>query len=495
MKSSSHGTSRWRIRSARKKTAPFRTPTRNRSRPRSRARSRSPSSLDAVGELVALDEDPADGRVAHLSRYVSAARAGDRNAIGRERARRPRHPHDLAAGLDHRHRAALLARDLPVGEQVLERLRAAEPGGAHPVARLPRADGRRRRRPRPPSPPDRASTSQSPKRTRPGSGSAPAAAAAGARRSARAPYSTTARSPLPDVERHRAAALAPARAARSARTGAPAQAARSTSRPSAGRQRRDLRPRSSVSARQQRVERLRLVAQQAARSPRSSAPPPGAIRSSSGSSSWRTRARVKRGSAFDGSVAPVEPVRRGSSASVSARVMPSSGRTSRPRRGAIPSSARAPGRGARAASAPSRPGRRACGRSRSRRRRAAPPARSAPRARAPGGCPSPQPRPARRSAHAERAQLAAELLVRRRRDVAQAVVHVQRAHLRAAAATAMCSRQTESRAARQQHEQRLPRAQSLGLSDHARPAQRPRLVEALQLHLADRARTGASRRS
>ena len=52
----------------------------------------------------------------------------------------PGHPGDLAAGDHDRHARAARARDLAVGEQVLQRLRAAEPERAHPVARPPRAD-------------------------------------------------------------------------------------------------------------------------------------------------------------------------------------------------------------------------------------------------------------------------------------------------------------------------------------------------------------------
>src|SRR5690606_32502116 len=45
-----------------------------------------------------------------------------------------RDPGDLAAGLDDRERPPELARDLPVGEEVLERLAPSQSGRAHPVA-------------------------------------------------------------------------------------------------------------------------------------------------------------------------------------------------------------------------------------------------------------------------------------------------------------------------------------------------------------------------
>jgi predicted MFS family arabinose efflux permease len=57
--------------------------------------------------------------------------------------REPRDPDDLAAGLDDRDLLALLARDLVVHEDVLQRLRAVEPGRAHAVAVAPGADRQR----------------------------------------------------------------------------------------------------------------------------------------------------------------------------------------------------------------------------------------------------------------------------------------------------------------------------------------------------------------
>ena len=95
-------------------------------------------------------------------------------AAKRSSSATPGHPHDLAAHLDDRQRAPQRARDLAVGEEVLERLAAAEAERAHAVALAPAAHGGgvaerggrhghlARRSPR------RASTSQSPKRARPG---------------------------------------------------------------------------------------------------------------------------------------------------------------------------------------------------------------------------------------------------------------------------------------------------------------------------------------
>src|SRR5829696_5640622 len=51
----------------------------------------------------------------------------------------PGHPGDLAVGEHHGRARPALARNLAVGEEVLQRAAAAEAERAHPVARAPRA--------------------------------------------------------------------------------------------------------------------------------------------------------------------------------------------------------------------------------------------------------------------------------------------------------------------------------------------------------------------
>ena len=68
MKSTSQSTSRWRIRSERKKTAPLSTPIRSRSRPGVVARDLAGQLAHAMRQLVGLDEDVAYVRVRHGAR-------------------------------------------------------------------------------------------------------------------------------------------------------------------------------------------------------------------------------------------------------------------------------------------------------------------------------------------------------------------------------------------------------------------------------------------
>ena len=71
MKSTSHGISMWRMRSARKNTAPLRTPTSSRSRSAYSARDLLAQGAHALLEVVGLDEDLADAGVAHRARKSS----------------------------------------------------------------------------------------------------------------------------------------------------------------------------------------------------------------------------------------------------------------------------------------------------------------------------------------------------------------------------------------------------------------------------------------
>src|SRR3954453_4911750 len=90
------------------------------------------SSWSKDGSLGPAERDP-PGRRGAGSEAVSGGDARD--------------PGDLVAGEDDRHRGAPLARDLAVGEQVLQRAAAAEAEWTHPVAGPPRADGQGRAEP------------------------------------------------------------------------------------------------------------------------------------------------------------------------------------------------------------------------------------------------------------------------------------------------------------------------------------------------------------
>src|SRR5947208_10086390 len=75
---------------------------------------------------------------------VRRARPDPRGARGAARdlealrKRNARHPRDLSLGFDHGQRAAKRAWHLPVGEEVLKRLRALEAEWTHPVSLVPR---------------------------------------------------------------------------------------------------------------------------------------------------------------------------------------------------------------------------------------------------------------------------------------------------------------------------------------------------------------------
>src|SRR5688572_28285258 len=81
-----------------------------------------------------------------LGRVPPQARAAARGARDPETlaGRHPRHPSDLARRDDDGHRAAARARDLAVGEEVLEAAAAAEAERPHAVPGPPRADLQRR---------------------------------------------------------------------------------------------------------------------------------------------------------------------------------------------------------------------------------------------------------------------------------------------------------------------------------------------------------------
>ena len=226
------------------------------------------------------------------------------------------------------------------------------------------------------SPGVEASTSQSPKRTVPGASSVTGSGVGQAPAVEPDPAVLDHRpQPVADVERTRCHRGRRAPAARpSARARRRAAAARAARAPAAAR--RSPRGRLSPAAARRAPRPRRAAAARLGDRPLSA---PGAIRSSSGSRSWRTR--VNLGSAFVGSSRQASPCSR-QYASVSARVIPSNGRISRPAGApcrASPS-ARATSKGA---SAPSRPGRRACGRSRSRRSACSRRARTGLRWRAP----------------------------------------------------------------------------------------------------------------
>ena len=199
-----------------------------------------------------------------------------------------------------------------------------------------------------PRPPRRASTSQSPKRARPGTGSCTGSGRGSVRRARvkrSVPYSTTARSPPPRssdlraslAEREDLVELAGAehavrrRRARAARAGArPAGCSRRAASDTAG-PAAQLPPAlpsttaSSTSASSRSCRAVSAIVRSAA----------GDSSRSASITSCRTRARAKRRSAFDGSSRHSSPRARRYSRT-SSRVTPSSGRTSRPRRGSHP---------------------------------------------------------------------------------------------------------------------------------------------------------------
>ena len=181
----------------------------------------------AVLELVGLDEDLADRVVAEHRRAAvyggrHARRTRSRVAAVTGSARRWRRPGPRRSRRRRARRArrgARVARDLAVGEQVLQRAAAAEAERAHPVPGPPRPDlERRRERARRRACRRRSARSRAGARGQlaaaegaPGRGPASARRArAPARRAARSnrsrPYSTTARRPPP----RSSAALPPA---------------------------------------------------------------------------------------------------------------------------------------------------------------------------------------------------------------------------------------------------------------------------------------------
>ena len=200
----------------------------------------------------------------------------------------------------------------------------------------------------PPSP-RCASTSQSPNRTPPGIGSvtAPAAAASGPRAKRTWPYSTTARTPPRDVELV------------GALVGQPQDLASARGRHGRAGEPREHQPRERQRAR--RAGRRAPARGRAARARRRRPPRPAPARREGGARSRRCCARRPGSARADAASPPASHARArnrcrrslGSSrhssprsrhqARVSSRVTSSSGRTSRPRRGSIPSSARRPG--------------------------------------------------------------------------------------------------------------------------------------------------------
>ena len=160
-----------------------------------------------------------------------------------------------------------------------------------------------------------------------------------------------------DVELRAAAAAARARAARrrarrSPPTGAPAASSArriTTSRASAGGSARQARERDPARARRARRRRPRRAPRPrragARRCAAGCASAAGCTARSSGEQPWRTRPRAKRAASSLELSSRQRSPRARQWAAVCSRVTASSGRTSRPSRGAIPSSARRPGRG------------------------------------------------------------------------------------------------------------------------------------------------------
>jgi len=201
-----------------------------------------------------------------------------------------------------------------------------------------------------------ADTSQSPKRALPGTSSLAGrgGGASGSRVKRNVPYSATARRPSPRSSealpprsprcrmasawsRDRAYDPPEAASARRRRTSRARPGGNSRSSPMAGARSPRRASASSTAASStsasSRSSRLVSTIERSA---------DGLSSLSAGSTSSRTRARAKRGSAFDTSSTHSSP-RAVQCARVSSRVAASSGRTSRPRRGSMPSSARRPG--------------------------------------------------------------------------------------------------------------------------------------------------------
>ena len=236
--------------------------------------------------------------------------------------RHPGHPDDLAVGLDHRERVAQRARDLAVGEEVLERLacRRGRPGACG------RRRARRARSARAPSrsaasvtsPPARARASQLPVAEARAArhrelDRVAAPAASGARREAQRAVLRHRAQPAAEVERLRLPRSPSARISSSS-----ARGERTAAAPAREPAQHEPRARPAAArAGPRATPRARRRAPPAPRRPRRPAPPPrraaGApvsaiVRSAAGlssrsasSTSWRTRARAKRRSTFEGS--------------------------------------------------------------------------------------------------------------------------------------------------------------------------------------------------
>ena len=250
------------------------------------------------------------------------------------------------------------ARDLSVGEQVLERLRSSETGGTHAIPVAPGADGElgcevahghvaQAAKARLDLPVAEARPSGHRERHRVGRGRIGATGEA-----ERAVFGYRAQATA-EVERLRAALaesedLLDFEARKGPAGDLPKHEAAHGRRilEQRGEQHRPARPRapsrprsttpSSTSASSRSCLAVSAIVRSA----------PGDSSRSASITSWRTRARAKRRSAFEGSSRHSSPRARRYSRT-SSRVTPSSGRTSRPRRGDIPCSARDPGETAR----------------------------------------------------------------------------------------------------------------------------------------------------
>ena len=362
MKSTSQPTSRWRIRSARKRNGALED-----------ADQQQVLALVVAGDLLApaarmrCCRSSAWTRISPISSLMGprslgarpAARARVVSASTRKRSpgRDARNPGDLAVG-DAR-RAACDARargTLRSVNRSCSDLRAAEPERAHPVARPPRrgprASARARRGERPVGDRGRAELARRARRRRTRRGrarrarAAPASTGAAARSIAHAPVLGRRAQAAGEVERGGPAVARqredrvgvraePAPAAARRRRAAAARAARARGGSAGERRASSRRVDRGVEHRRPRRAAARACA---GRSP----PPPDAARAARAAASRGCgRARTPRCVASSRQASP----RSRQYAAVSSRVTPSSGRTSRPERAGIPSSARRPGRG------------------------------------------------------------------------------------------------------------------------------------------------------
>ena len=469
---------------------------------------------DAVLQVVRLDEDLADlfAHGAAESRRQASRTRRPGFAVRRETARPVATPGTHAISPSETttgSRWRALARDLAVGEQVLQRLRcrparagASGPRAARRGPRAWRASASRGERPvgdreRAPLAHQLAVAERDPAGDRRASARIGLAVAPRGSILTR-PYSEMARRPPGRSSVAVPACAASARIAsacaamRGARPPAASSASRCrTSRASAGASRELAASRVSRAAARRSASAASTAASSTAASSRSSAsvarmfaPPPGAARAAPGG---RRADQAARGRRRSRSPRATPGRARGSTPRSPRASCPAAGGRPGPSAPASPAAPAGPAR-RRAGRARSRPGRSRCGRRRSARRappRAAPPRRSAPPAPTPARC-----RPARPRAHDEqldaqpRAERAAERLVGVGLRPAQPVVDVQRPH-RAGLARPCGPAGRPSRA--------RPRA-ARGPSSHARQEQLRGLVEALELDLADRLEaTGGAR--